>query len=43
MSSIFVVAYTTSTLPFLDNSDNFLDIFNEMSIMTLCYGSVAYS
>lgn len=43
MSSIFVVAYTTSVQPFIDDSDDILDIFNEFSIMILCYGSVAYS
>lgn len=43
MSSIFVVVYTSSVQPFIDDSDDILDIFNEFTIMTLCYFCVTYT
>lgn len=43
MSSNFVVVYTSSVQPFIDNSDDILDIVNEFTIMTLCYFSTAYT
>jgi len=40
---MYVVAYSVSVRPFIDDSDDILDIFNESCIMILCYFSVTYT
>lgn len=35
--------YTCVVRPFIEDSDDILDIFNELSIMSLCYLCVTYT
>jgi hypothetical protein len=38
-----VVIYTSIARPFIDDSDDYLDIFNEFSIMGLAYACVMFT
>ena len=40
---MFTVAYTVKVQPFVDSKMNYLDIFNECTIMFMAYATIPYS
>jgi len=42
-TGIGVAGYTMGVQPFIDDSDDILDIFNEISILILCYMCITFT